>query len=244
MTRELSRIFSILGLSLWAVILPLSPARSGPLVERLMEEARKAAQSRKQLVFTLLDANRKSHGLLVVHNNLKPFGFCFWIGLQGEWYANETGGAHYVTDSGASSVAFTVLKAEELEAAEGADNYEKAVFILEAEYARLRASLGLSGDSATSRAWLDGVEQKVLTWRLLQKDISAHGNPYDRFTMQTASHYLMAVPGGQMLNVTVIASSRNREDAMARQFLDSFRTTQDPECFFPALPPLLESLEK
>jgi hypothetical protein len=240
MNRELRRILSLFALSCFTALLPLSPARSGPMLEKAMREARELAESQRQQIFAGKAPDKESGFLHVFYNNLKPFGFCYAFILQGDWAVNTRSGSGYVTDAGESWVETTIMTRGELEAEKGETIEEKAVQILEKGYEKWLKTIGRPTDFLIYKHWLDGSDHQVLTWSFTEQSIPQPG----QLTFSSPVHYLIAVPNDQILNVMVGASSRYHADEIARIFLGSLRITQNPECYFPMIRAIYEVLEK
>ncbi|KEF43205.1 MAG: hypothetical protein ER33_00220 [Cyanobium sp. CACIAM 14] len=241
MALDLRRILSFFALSSFTTLLPLSPARSGPLVDQILRDARRIAENQQDLILEVVDPNTRGVALMVFHNSLQPVGFCYTFILNGDWQANQTEDTVvFTTDSGAASAGFSFMTGQELEGVEGATSYERAATMLDRGYAAGLEKWGLTATIPSARTWLEPTARRVLIWRLRQQPPAAP----DRNRLRIPTHYLMPAPNGHMLNLMVGASNRHREEEIARSFLDSFRTTQDPECFFPAVRTIFERLEK
>lgn len=212
------------------------PADSKPVtaIDAAIQDARAAAES--QGLFLIKTQSKKigqPNQIYVFYNNLRPFGFCYALFLRGDWEPGvDQQGAYFLADSRQSFLSFSILSDQELKAERGRDSFEKAASLLARENAAIRDQNAPSKTMSSTGRWLAHPKGKVLVWRARLDDNRLD----DDTSIFIPAHYLFPLSGMNMLGVRVNSTlGVYREDEIARQLIDSFETTQDPECFFPFL---------
>lgn len=231
--HKLPGVIKIASISLLSLFALTGQFRSGVAARTAMQDVREAAKNQQLTILELRDKSGITNAIFVSYNNLQPLGFCYSFLLKGNWETIEDRlGTRFLADSRKSSLSFSVISRKELTAESDGGNFEGAASLLEREYTETRGIIDPKVSLSSSRQWLSSADQKVLIWRA-----KLDGNQVgDHRRITIPAHYLFPVPGGQMLNLRIGSSlGVDREDAIARGFIEHFVTTENPECFFPAL---------
>ena len=216
----------LLALVLGAAALPADAQQ--PPWQKEMDQARRSAAAGNEdiTILTFPGPESARSGVYVFYNDPRPF--CYTYMIPGEWVPRRRERAYYSKD-GRRFAGVLFWLARNLEGEDGATLVERAGSRI------TKAHRKQYGDALAGVEFVPFESSRSGIWQWRAAPITK-GESRINFPAKL----VVDLSPDAVAQITVVGTSDDEQLALARQILESLRTTKDPECFFP----VLESMHK
>lgn len=227
--NRLHVVLALLALLAFGVA-PLASKAQQPKWQHEMDQARRIAEDGNEhsIVLTFPSPDKGRSGVYVFYNNPRPF--CYTYMVPGEWVGSPRERA-YRSKDGRAFAGVRFLLPSTLAGEDGATLVERAGSYITRLYKREygRALVGIE--------FVPFASLRPETWQWRAAPIT---NTVPR--VDFPAKLIVDLSPDAIAQVTVVGTTDDQQLQLARQIVESLRTSKDPECYFSVLESMYKAM--